>query len=43
VNQATDEHKEEIKVGYNIRRKIVLMSAWAAHPAAAVAPASLFG
>ena len=24
VNQATHEHKEEIKVGYNLRRKIVL-------------------
>lgn len=32
VNQATDEYKEEIKVGYNIRRKIVLMSVWAASP-----------
>ena len=28
VNQATDEYKEEIKVGYNIRRKVVLMAAW---------------
>ncbi|MBL8303245.1 MAG: hypothetical protein JNM26_10790, partial [Ideonella sp.] len=26
VNQATDEHKEAIKVGYNIRRKIVLLT-----------------
>jgi hypothetical protein len=32
VNQATDEHKEEIKVGYNIQRKVVLMSVWAAMP-----------
>ena len=32
VNQVTDEHKEEIKVGYNIKRKIVLMSAWALIP-----------
>ena len=24
VNQATHEHKEEIKVGYNLRRKVVL-------------------
>ena len=29
VNQVTDEHKEAIKVGYNIRRKIVLMTIWA--------------
>ncbi|MBI3349057.1 MAG: DUF962 domain-containing protein [Burkholderiales bacterium] len=33
VNQATDEYKEEIKIGYNIRRKIVLMSVWVALPA----------
>jgi len=32
VNQASDAFKEEIKVGYNIRRKIVLMLAWAAVP-----------
>ena len=32
VNQATDEYKEEIKVGYNIRRKIVLMAIWVALP-----------
>jgi hypothetical protein len=32
VNQATDEYKEAIKVGYNIRRKIVLMSAWVLIP-----------
>ncbi len=32
VNHATHEYKEEIKVGYNLRRKIVLMSIWAASP-----------
>ncbi len=32
VNQATQEHKEEIKVGYNLRRKIVLISIWAISP-----------
>ena len=32
VNQATHEHKEEIKVGYNLRRKIVLMTIWALSP-----------
>jgi hypothetical protein len=32
VNQVSDEVKEAIKVGYNIRRKIVLMSVWAALP-----------
>jgi hypothetical protein len=33
VNRVSDEHKEAIKVGYNIRRKIVLMAAWALIPA----------
>jgi hypothetical protein len=32
VNQASDEHKEAIKIGYNIRRKIVLMAAWVLIP-----------
>ena len=32
VNQATHEHKEEIKVGYNLRRKIVLLTIWALSP-----------
>ena len=35
VNQATHEHKEEIKVGYNLQRKVVLLSIWAAIPALA--------
>jgi len=33
VNQATHEHKEDIKVGYNLKRKVVLMSIWALAPA----------
>src|SRR5215470_1558017 len=32
VNQATHEHKEAIKVGYNLRRKVVLMTIWALSP-----------
>ena len=32
VNQATHEHKEEIKVGYNLRRKLVLLAIWALSP-----------
>ncbi len=32
VNQVTHEYKEEIKVGYNLRRKVVLMSIWALSP-----------
>jgi hypothetical protein len=43
VNQATDEYKEEIKVGYNIRRKIVLMSLWVALPALLWLEPTLFG
>ena len=29
LNDATHEHKEAIKVGYNLRRKVVLMTIWA--------------
>ncbi len=32
VNHATHEYKEEIKVGYNLQRKVVLMAIWAAVP-----------
>ena len=32
VNNATHEHKEEIKVGYNLQRKIVLLTIWALSP-----------
>lgn len=34
VNQATQEHKEAIKVGYNLRRKVVLLAIWAGAPVA---------
>jgi hypothetical protein len=34
VNEATQEFKEEIKVGYNLRRKVVLLSIWALLPLA---------
>jgi hypothetical protein len=43
VNQATHEHKEEIKVGYNLRRKVVLMAIWAVSPLALYLNPSLFG
>lgn len=43
VNQASDAYKEEIKVGYNIRRKIVLMSAWVSLPLLLWVAPSLFG
>ena len=32
VNNATHEHKEDIKVGYNLKRKVILLSIWAATP-----------
>src|SRR5262245_10018580 len=32
INQATHEHKEEIKVGYNLQRKIMLLAIWASSP-----------
>jgi len=32
VNDATNEFKEEIKVGYNLRRKVVLLSIWVMLP-----------
>jgi len=43
VNQATDEHKEEIKIGYNIRRKIVLLAIWVLMPLVLWLEPSLFG
>ena len=43
VNQATNEFKEEIKVGYNIKRKIVLMAIWAASPVFVFLEPDLFG
>jgi hypothetical protein len=43
VNQATHEHKEEIKVGYNLRRKVVLMSIWALSPAVLWVEPTFFG
>ncbi len=32
VNNASFEHKEEIKLGYNLRRKVILLSIWIAIP-----------
>ena len=43
VNQATDDYKEEIKVGYNIKRKLVLLAVWAASPLLLVLDPSLLG
>ena len=42
-NQASHAHKEAIKVGYNLRRKVVLMALWAALPLVLWAEPTLFG
>jgi len=43
VNQATQEHKEDIKVGYNLRRKVILLLIWALSPALLWLSPTLFG
>ncbi len=43
VNQATHQYKEEIKVGYNLRRKIVLLAVWAGSPLVLYLDPTLFG
>jgi hypothetical protein len=43
VNQATHEHKEEIKVGYNLKRKVVLMAIWALSPLVLLLDPTLLG
>jgi hypothetical protein len=43
VNDCTHEHKEEIKVGYNLFRKVILMALWAAVPVALLLDPSFFG
>lgn len=43
INHATHEYKEEIKVGYNLRRKVVLMTIWAASPIVMYFDPTLFG
>ena len=43
INQATHEYKEEIKVGYNLNRKVVLLSIWALLPMVLYVEPGLFG
>jgi len=43
ANQATHEYKEKVKVGYNLRRKVILHSIWAATPLLLYLEPSLFG
>ena len=43
VNQATHEYKEEIKVGYNLQRKVILLTIWALSPLLLFLDPTLFG
>jgi hypothetical protein len=43
VNQASHEYKEEIKVGYNLQRKVVLLSIWALSPLPLLLDPTLLG
>jgi hypothetical protein len=43
INHATHEHKEAIKVGYNLRRKVVLMAIWALLPIALLLDPTVMG
>jgi hypothetical protein len=43
VNQATHEYKEEVKVGYNLKRKVVLHAIWALSPLPLYLDPTLFG
>jgi hypothetical protein len=43
ANEATHEFKEEVKVGYNLQRKVVLMGIWALIPAVLLLDPTLFG
>jgi hypothetical protein len=43
VNRATHEHKEQIKVGYNLRRKVVLHAIWALVPVVLWLDPNFFG
>jgi hypothetical protein len=43
VNEATHEHKETIKVGYNLRRKVLLHAVWALSPVILLIDPTLFG
>lgn len=43
VNRVTHEQKEDIKVGYNLRRKVVLLALWAMSPLLLVVDPTLAG
>lgn len=43
INGVTDAYKEAVKVGYNVRRKVVLMATWALVPVALAVSPSVAG
>ena len=43
INNASDEYKESIKVGYNMRRKAILIAVWLSMPVLLYLSPSLFG
>lgn len=43
ANQATHEYKEKVKVGYNLRRKVILHTIWALVPLVLYLEPTLFG
>jgi hypothetical protein len=43
MNQATHEYKEKVKVGYNLRRKVILHAIWALTPVLLYFQPTLFG
>jgi hypothetical protein len=43
VNEASHQYKESVKVGYNLRRKVVLLSAWILAPAVLYVNPTFFG
>src|SRR5881394_1025584 len=42
-NQATHEYKERVKVGYNLRRKVILHALWALVPLALYLSPTMLG
>jgi len=43
VNEATHDYKESVKVGYNLQRKVILLSTWVSAPIALYFYPTLFG
>ena len=43
VNQVTHEYKESVKTGYNLRRKVVLLTIWALAPVALLVDPTFLG